>query len=208
MLEGVTIVDPQRIDIRGEVTVGRDVVLDVNVVLQGPVTLGNRVHIAPNNVVAHTTIGDDTNIKPNCVIENARIGARCQVGPYARIRPDSILHDEVHVGNFVEVKNSELARGAKANHLTYLGDASVGERTNIGAGTVTCNYDGVNKWRTEIGKDVFIGSGTMLVAPIQVGDGATIGAGSTVTRNAPAGKLTLERAKQLTLEDWQRPVKE
>jgi bifunctional UDP-N-acetylglucosamine pyrophosphorylase/glucosamine-1-phosphate N-acetyltransferase len=208
MLDGVTIVDPERIDIRGDVKAGRDVVLDINVVLQGPVTLGNRVHVAPNNVVTHSTIGDDTHIKPNCVIEHARIGARCQVGPYARIRPDSILHDEVHVGNFVEVKNSELARGAKANHLTYLGDASVGERTNIGAGTVTCNYDGVNKWRTGIGKDVFIGSGTMLVAPIQVGDGATIGAGSTVTRNAPAGKLTLERAKQLTLENWQRPVKE
>ncbi|HTP38339.1 MAG TPA: bifunctional UDP-N-acetylglucosamine diphosphorylase/glucosamine-1-phosphate N-acetyltransferase GlmU [Steroidobacteraceae bacterium] len=207
MLAGVTIIDPARLDIRGEVNVGRDVVLDVNVVLQGPVTLGDRVRIGPNNVISDASIGADTNIKPNCVIERARIGARCEIGPYSRVRPDSTLHDEVHLGNFVEVKNSELARGAKANHLTYLGDSSVGERTNIGAGTITCNYDGANKWRTEIGNDVFVGSGSMLVAPIQIGDGATIGAGSTVTRSAPAGKLTLARSRQLTLENWQRPRK-
>jgi bifunctional UDP-N-acetylglucosamine pyrophosphorylase/glucosamine-1-phosphate N-acetyltransferase len=141
------------------------------------------------------------------VIDGASVGANCRVGPFARLRPGARLHDEVHVGNFVEVKASELKRGAKANHLTYLGDATVGEKANVGAGTVTCNYDGVNKFRTEIGAGAFIGSGSMLVAPVTIGAGATIGAGSTITRDAPEGKLTLERSKQATIEGWKRPQK-
>ena len=146
-------------------------------------------------------------IHANCVIERASVGPRCVVGPFARLRPDALLREDVHVGNFVEVKKSELKRGAKANHLTYLGDATIGEKVNVGAGTITCNYDGVNKWRTEIGAGAFIGSGTMLVAPVKVGAGATIGAGSTITRDTPDDRLTLERSKQVTIESWKRPQK-
>jgi len=207
MLEGVTIVDPARFDARGPVSAGRDVLIDVNVVLEGTVKLGDRVHIGPNVVIRDSEIGDDAVIHANCVIERATVGARSIVGPFARLRPDAKLHEEVHVGNFVEIKKSELGRGAKANHLTYIGDASVGEKVNVGAGTITCNYDGVNKWRTEIGAGAFIGSGTMLVAPVKVGVGATIGAGSTITKDAPDDKLTLERSKQLTLPAWKRPQK-
>ena len=207
MLEGVTIVDPARFDARGPVSVGRDVHVDVNVVLEGTVKLGNRVHIGPNVVIRDSEIGDDVEIHANCVLDRAIVGARSIVGPFARLRPDARLHEDVHIGNFVEVKKAELLRGAKANHLTYLGDATVGEKVNIGAGTITCNYDGANKWRTEIGAGAFIGSGTMLVAPVRIGAGATIGAGSTITKDAPADKLTLERSKQLTLDSWQRPVK-
>jgi bifunctional UDP-N-acetylglucosamine pyrophosphorylase/glucosamine-1-phosphate N-acetyltransferase len=207
MLQGVTIVDPMRFDARGPVEVGRDVVIDVNVVLEGTVRIGDRVRIGPNVFVRDCDIGDDVEILPNCVLDRARIGARAIVGPFARLRPDAVLGEEVHVGNFVEVKKSELKRGAKANHLTYLGDATIGEKVNVGAGTITCNYDGVNKWRTEIGDGAFIGSGTMLVAPVKVGAEATIGAGSTITRDAPDGKLTLERSKQLTVDSWKRPAK-
>jgi len=207
MLEGVTIVDPARFDARGPVSVGRDVHVDVNVVFEGTVKLGNRVRIGPNVVIRDSEIGDDVEIHANCVLDRAIVGARSIVGPFARLRPDARLHEDVHVGNFVEVKKAELLRGAKANHLTYLGDATVGEKVNIGAGTITCNYDGANKWRTEIGAGAFIGSGTMLVAPVRIGAGATIGAGSTITKDAPADKLTLERSKQLTLDSWQRPVK-
>jgi bifunctional UDP-N-acetylglucosamine pyrophosphorylase/glucosamine-1-phosphate N-acetyltransferase len=207
MLAGATIVDPARFDARGPVTVGRDVFIDVNVVFEGTVKLGDRVRVGPNVVIRDAEIGDDAVIHPNCVIERAVVGPRCLVGPFARLRPEARLHEDVHVGNFVEVKKSELKRGAKANHLTYLGDATVGEKVNVGAGTVTCNYDGVNKWRTEIGAGAFIGSGTMLVAPVKVGAGATIGAGSTITRDTPDEKLTLERSKQVTIEGWQRPVK-
>jgi len=208
MLDGVTIVDPERFDARGEVTIGRDVTIDVNVVLEGAVRIGDRVRIGPNVYVRNCEIGDDVEILPNCVLDGARIGARAIVGPFARLRPDAVLGEEVHVGNFVEVKKAELKRGAKANHLTYLGDATVGARVNVGAGTITCNYDGANKWHTEIGEGAFIGSGTMLVAPVSVGAGATIGAGSTITRDAPEGKLTLERSKQATIEGWKRPVKQ
>ena len=208
MLDGVTIVDPERFDARGEVTVGRDVTIDVNVVLEGAVRIGDRVRVGPNVYVRNCEIGDDVEILPNCVLDGARIGARAIVGPFARLRPDAVLGEEVHVGNFVEVKKAELKRGAKANHLTYLGDATVGARVNVGAGTITCNYDGANKWHTEIGEGAFIGSGTMLVAPVTVGAGATIGAGSTITRDAPEGKLTLERSKQATIEGWKRPVKQ
>jgi bifunctional UDP-N-acetylglucosamine pyrophosphorylase/glucosamine-1-phosphate N-acetyltransferase len=208
MLQGVTLVDPARFDARGPLTVGRDVHLDVNVVFEGVVKLGDRVRVGPNVVIRDSEIGDDTVVFPNCVIDRASIGANCNIGPFARFRPSSSLAQGVHVGNFVEVKNSILGAGAKANHLTYLGDATVGERVNVGAGTVTCNYDGVNKWRTEIGAGAFIGSGAMLVAPVKIGAGATIGAGSTITKDAPDDKLTLERSKQLTLESWQRPVKQ
>jgi bifunctional UDP-N-acetylglucosamine pyrophosphorylase/glucosamine-1-phosphate N-acetyltransferase len=207
MLQGVTIVDPARFDARGPVTVGRDVHIDVNVVLEGTVKLGNRVRIGPNVLIRDCEIGDDAEIHANCVLDRARVGARAIVGPYARLRPDAVLHEEVHVGNFVEVKKSELHKGAKANHLTYLGDATVGEKVNVGAGTITCNYDGVNKFRTEIGAGAFIGSGSMLVAPVKIGANATIGAGSTVTKDAPDDKLTLERSKQVTIDGWKRPTK-
>ena len=208
MLQGVTLVDPARFDARGPVVVGRDVYIDVNVVFEGSVRLGDRVRIGPNVVISDCEIADDAVIHANCVLDRATVGARAIVGPYARLRPDAVLHEDVHVGNFVEVKKSELRRGAKANHLTYLGDTTVGEKVNVGAGTITCNYDGVNKWRTEIGDGAFIGSGTMLVAPVKIGADATIGAGSTITKDAPEGKLTLERSKQLTLEAWKRPVKQ
>ena len=208
MLQGVTLVDPARFDARGPVTAGRDVHIDVNVVLEGKVSLGNRVRIGPNVLIRDSVIDDDAEIHANCVLDKARVGARAVVGPYARLRPHAVLHEEVHVGNFVEVKKSELHRGAKANHLTYLGDATVGEKVNVGAGTITCNYDGVNKFRTEIGAGAFIGSGSMLVAPVKIGAGATIGAGSTITKDAPDDKLTLERSKQLTLDGWKRPVKQ
>jgi bifunctional UDP-N-acetylglucosamine pyrophosphorylase/glucosamine-1-phosphate N-acetyltransferase len=207
MLEGVTIVDPARFDARGPVSVGRDVHIDVNVVFEGNVKLGDRVRIGPNVVIRECEIGDDTVIFPNCVLDRARIGSGCNIGPFARFRPSSELEAGVHIGNFVEVKNSVVRAGAKANHLTYLGDATVGEKVNVGAGTITCNYDGVNKWRTEIGAGAFIGSGTMLVAPVKVGAGATIGAGSTITKDAPDEKLTLERSKQVTIDSWQRPTK-
>jgi bifunctional UDP-N-acetylglucosamine pyrophosphorylase/glucosamine-1-phosphate N-acetyltransferase len=207
MLAGATIVDPARFDARGPVSVGRDVVIDVNVVFEGSVTLGDRVRIGPNVVIRDAEIGDDTVIFANCVIDRAVIGRKCNIGPFARFRPSSNLADDVHIGNFVEVKNSSLAQGSKANHLTYLGDTTVGRKVNVGAGTVTCNYDGANKWRTEIGDGAFIGSGAMLVAPVRIGAGATIGAGSTITRDTPEGKLTIERAKQVTIDSWKRPTK-
>ena len=207
MRAGATLADPQRFDARGPVSVGRDVFIDVNVVLEGKVTLGDRVRIGPNVWLRNVEIGPDTTVFPNCVIDDAVIGASCNIGPFARFRPSSKLAAGVHIGNFVEVKNSVIGPGSKANHLTYLGDTTIGTKTNVGAGTVTCNYDGANKFRTEIGDRAFIGSGTMLVAPVKVGDGATIGAGSTITRDAPADKLTLERSKQVTIENWKRPQK-
>jgi bifunctional UDP-N-acetylglucosamine pyrophosphorylase/glucosamine-1-phosphate N-acetyltransferase len=207
MTAGVTLADPARFDARGPVTTGRDVQIDVNVVLAGNVVLGDRVTVGPNVCITDSRIGDDTTVFANSVIERADVGRNCRIGPFARLRPEALLRDDVHVGNFVEVKKSELRRGAKANHLTYLGDATVGEQANVGAGTVTCNYDGVNKSRTEIGDRAFIGSGTMLVAPVRIGDGATIGAGSTITRDAPPDKLTLERSRQLTVDGWKRPEK-
>ncbi len=207
MLAGVTVADPARLDVRGKAAVGSDVYLDVNVVLVGNVKLGNRVKIGPNCYIRDAEIGDDTELFPNCVIDTAVIGPGCRIGPFARLRPGTTLQREVHIGNFVEVKKSEIGAGSKANHLTYLGDAVVGEKVNVGAGTITCNYDGANKSVTVIGDGAFIGSGTMLVAPLQVGANATIGAGSTITREAPADKLTLERSQQVTVEGWQRPAK-
>ena len=208
MLQGVTLADPVRFDARGPVTVGRDVYIDINVVLEGTVRIGSRVRIGPNVVIKDATIGDDTVVFPNCVIDKATIGAHCNIGPFARFRPTSTLDAGVHIGNFVEVKNSNLGPGSKANHLAYVGDADIGSRVNVGAGTITCNYDGANKWRTRIGDGAFIGSGAMLVAPVTIGAGATIGAGSTITKDAPDDKLTLERSKQLTLDGWKRPVKQ
>ncbi len=207
MEAGATLADPARIDIRGEVSVGRDVFLDVNVVLEGRVTLGDRVRIGPNCGLRDVMIGADTQVHANSVLEEASVGEDCRIGPFARLRPGARLHARVHVGNFVEVKNSELGEGSKANHLTYLGDATVGREVNVGAGTITCNYDGQNKWPTVIGDRAFIGSGAMLVAPVRIGTGATIGAGSTVTVSTPAGQLALTRAKQVTVEGWQRPAK-
>jgi len=207
MRAGVTVVDPARLDVRGEVRCGRDVLLDVNVILEGTVTLGDRVRIGPNNVLRNCEIGDDTEIVGNCYLDGLVAGARCSIGPFTRVRRGAKLADEVHIGNFVELKNSEIGAGSKANHLSYVGDTTVGSKVNVGAGTVTCNYDGVNKFRTEIGDGAFIGSGTMLVAPVSVGARATIGAGSTITKPAPADKLTVERSRQVTVENWKRPEK-
>jgi bifunctional UDP-N-acetylglucosamine pyrophosphorylase/glucosamine-1-phosphate N-acetyltransferase len=207
MLAGATIIDPARVDIRGEVTVGRDVVIDVNTVFVGKVELGDRVRIGPNNYLRDCRIEADTEIHPNCVIDRTTIGPRNSIGPFARLRPGSHLHEEVHIGNFVEVKNTEIGAGSKANHLTYLGDATLGRKVNIGAGTVTVNYDGANKWRTEIGDGAFVGSGSMLVAPVKIGENANTAAGSTITKDAPPGKLTIARARQVTIENWKRPQK-
>lgn len=207
MLEGVTLADPARIDIRGNVSVGRDVFIDVNAVLVGDVVLGDRVRIGPNCYLKDCRIDADTELHPNCVIDRAHVGPHCSVGPFARLRPEAVLHEHVHIGNFVEVKKSEIGPRSKANHLTYIGDATVGRDVNIGAGTVTVNYDGANKWRTEIGDGAFVGSGSMLVAPVKVGANANTGAGSTITRDAPEGKLTLGRARQVTIEGWTRPQK-
>jgi len=207
MQRGVTIVDPARVDIRGEVSCGRDVLLEVNVILEGTVRLGDRVKVGPGCVLRDCDVGADTEIRAHSILEGAVTGLRCIVGPFARLRPGTRLADEVHVGNFVEVKNSEVGEGSKANHLSYVGDTTIGRKVNVGAGTVTCNYDGVHKHRTEIGDGAFIGSGTMLVAPVSVGADATIGAGSTITKPAPAGKLTVERSRQQTIENWKRPEK-
>lgn len=208
MLGGATVADPARLDVRGNLTHGTDVFVDVNVVFEGNVKLGDRVRIRPNCVIRDTEIGDDTEILPNCVIDGAVIGPSCVIGPFARLRPTATLAAGVHVGNFVEVKNSKMGETSKANHLAYVGDAEVGNRVNIGAGTIVANYDGVNKHRTNIGDDVHTGSNSVLVAPITVGAGATIAAGSTVVREVPAGKLTVARARQATIEDWKRPTKQ
>jgi len=207
MQQGVTLRDPARFDVRGELSCGRDVVIDVNVIFEGKVVLGDRVQVGPNNVLRDSTVGSDTIIHPNCVIEQADIGADCRIGPFARLRPETKLAAHVHVGNFVEVKKSDVGEGSKMNHLSYIGDTSIGSGVNIGAGTITCNYDGANKHRTVIGDNVFVGSNTALVAPVTVGAGATIGAGSVITKEAPAGELTLTRVPQVTKPGWKRPVK-
>ncbi|MDY0066560.1 MAG: bifunctional UDP-N-acetylglucosamine diphosphorylase/glucosamine-1-phosphate N-acetyltransferase GlmU [Steroidobacteraceae bacterium] len=207
MLAGVTLADPTRIDVRGRVTAGRDVFIDVNVLLVGEVVLGDRVRIGPNCYLRDCRIETDAELHPNCVIDRSVVGPRNSIGPFARLRPESMLHEDVHIGNFVEVKKSEIGAGSKANHLTYLGDATIGRKVNVGAGTVTVNYDGANKWRTEIGDGAFIGSGSMLVAPLKIGANANTGAGSTITKDAPEGKLTVGRARQVTIEGWKRPQK-
>jgi len=207
MAQGVTLADPARIDVRGELSCGRDVEIDVGCIFEGKVTLGDRVHIGAYTVIRNALVAQDTLIAPYSHIDSSEVGANCHIGPYARLRPGSKLHDDAHVGNFVEIKNSEIGKGSKANHLSYIGDSTVGSRVNIGAGTITCNYDGANKFRTVIEDDAFIGSDTQLVAPVTVGKGATIGAGSTITKDVPAGELTLSRSKQMTIVGWQRPVK-
>ncbi len=207
LAHGVTLRDPARLDVRGQLTVGQDVTLDINVVCEGKVVIDNNVAVGPNCYLRDVTIGTGTVIQANSVIEEAEIAAGCRVGPFARIRPGTRLAAEVHIGNFVEIKKAAVAQGSKINHLSYVGDATVGARVNIGAGTITCNYDGANKHQTVIEDDVFVGSDTQLVAPVTVGAGATIGAGSTITKDAPAGELTLSRVAQQTRKAWKRPVK-
>jgi bifunctional UDP-N-acetylglucosamine pyrophosphorylase/glucosamine-1-phosphate N-acetyltransferase len=208
MRAGATLADPARIDVRGTLTVERDVFIDVNTVFSGRVVLGANVRIGPNCVLRDMTIAAGTEVYANCVLEEATVDENCRIGPFARLRPGTHLARDVHVGNFVEVKNSEIGVGSKANHLTYIGDARVGSGVNVGAGTITCNYDGANKWQTVIEDGVFVGSGSMLVAPVTIGAQATIGAGSTITQSAPPGKLTLARGRQVTIEKWERPRKQ
>jgi bifunctional UDP-N-acetylglucosamine pyrophosphorylase/glucosamine-1-phosphate N-acetyltransferase len=207
MLAGATLADPTRIDIRGDVQVGRDVFIDVNAVLIGKVHLAAGVKVGPNCVIADSKVGEGTEIFANSVIDHAIVAQHCRIGPFARLRPGTVMHREVHIGNFVEVKNTEIGAGSKANHLTYLGDSRVGKGVNVGAGSVTVNYDGANKWPTLIEDGASIGSGSMLVAPVRIGVGATIGAGSTITASTPNDKLTLERSKQVTIDAWERPAK-
>ena len=207
MLAGVRLADPARLDVRGTLTHGADVFLDVNVVLEGRVVLGDGVRVGPGCLIRNSEIGAGTEVFAHCVIDQALIGTECSIGPFARLRPSSTLSKGVHIGNFVEVKNSRLGDGSKANHLAYVGDAELGARVNIGAGTIIANYDGANKHRTVIEDEVHTGSNSVLVAPIVVGAGATIAAGSTVTRAVPAGKLTVARASQTTVEGWRRPTR-
>jgi len=204
---GVTLADPARIDIRGELRCGRDVSIDVNCVFEGDVTLGDGVSIGPNCVLKNVSLAAGVQVAAFSHLDGAQVGADARIGPFARLRPGARLAEDVHIGNFVEIKNSALSAGAKVNHLSYVGDADVGAKVNVGAGTITCNYDGVNKFRTTIEAGAFIGSGTMLVAPVTVGAGATIGAGSVISKDAPAEQLTVARAKQLSLSGWQRPLK-
>ncbi|HOP15733.1 MAG TPA: bifunctional UDP-N-acetylglucosamine diphosphorylase/glucosamine-1-phosphate N-acetyltransferase GlmU [Gammaproteobacteria bacterium] len=206
MHDGVTLRDPARIDIRGSVEYGRDVEIDFNVLLEGRVVIGDNVRIGANCVLRDATIASDVEILDNCVIEQASIGPGSRIGPFARLRPGARLTGGAHVGNFVEIKKSVIGQGSKVNHLSYIGDTDIGAGVNVGAGTITCNYDGANKHRTVIGDSAFIGSNSALVAPVTIGAGATIGAGSVVTRDAPAEQLTLTRAKQVSL-NWQRPTK-
>ncbi len=207
MDKGVTLLDPARIDIRGKLTCGRDCEIDVNCVFEGDVVLADRVRIGPNCILRDVNVASGTRIEAFCHLDDAQIGANCRIGPYARLRPGTFLAKEVHIGNFVEVKASNIGEGSKANHLSYVGDSDVGRNVNVGAGTITCNYDGVNKHRTVIEDDVFIGSDTQLVAPVRVGKGATIGAGTTLTQDAAAGRLTLSRPRQTTIANWLRPEK-
>src|SRR5574338_1559002 len=207
MEAGVTLIDPARIDVRGELICGRDVEIDVNCVFEGRVELADGVRIGANSIVRNARLGAGTRVAPFSHIEDTEMGASCVIGPYARTRPGTVLADDVHLGNFVEVKNSRIAAHSKANHLAYVGDAEVGSRVNIGAGTITCNYDGANKYLTVIEDDVFIGSDTQLVAPVRVGRGATLGAGTTLTKDAPPEQLTVSRARQLAIPGWKRPVK-
>ncbi|MBU0807008.1 MAG: bifunctional UDP-N-acetylglucosamine diphosphorylase/glucosamine-1-phosphate N-acetyltransferase GlmU [Gammaproteobacteria bacterium] len=207
MLQGVTLIDPARFDLRGEVTVGRDVTIDINVILEGQVVIEDGVQIGPNCVIKNSTLRKGAIVKANSHLEGAEVGEGADCGPFARLRPGSVLGAKAHVGNFVELKNATLGEGAKAGHLSYLGDAEIGARTNIGAGTITCNYDGANKFKTVLGEDVFIGSNSALVAPVTLGDRATTGAGSVITSDVPDNTLAVGRAKQRNIEGWKRPTK-
>ncbi|MGG4578163.1 bifunctional UDP-N-acetylglucosamine diphosphorylase/glucosamine-1-phosphate N-acetyltransferase GlmU [Alcaligenes sp. Me129] len=205
--KGVTLADPARFDLRGTLECGRDVFIDVGCVFEGKVVLQDGVRVGPHSVLRDVTIGAGTQIEAFSHLQQAQVGEEARIGPYARLRPGAVLANHTHVGNFVEIKNTQLGEGSKANHLAYIGDADVGQRVNIGAGTITCNYDGVNKFRTVIGDDAFIGSDTQLVAPVTVGRGATIGAGTTLVRNAPDDQLTLSRSEQRSVSGWKRPVR-
>ena len=207
MAQGVTLRDPARFDVRGEVTVGRDVLIDINVILEGRVVIEDDVQIGPNCVIRNSTLRKGVIIKANSHIDGAVLGEGSDAGPFARLRPGSVLEARAHVGNFVELKNARLGVGAKAGHLTYLGDAEIGARTNIGAGTITCNYDGANKFKTVLGEDVFIGSNNSLVAPVDICAGATTAAGSTINQNVEAGQLAVARARQRNIDGWKRPEK-
>lgn len=207
MAQGVTLRDPTRFDVRGEVTVGRDILIDINVILEGKVVIEDDVVIGPNCVIKDSTLRKGVVIKANSHIEGAILGEGSDAGPFARLRPGTVLEARAHVGNFVELKNAHLGEGAKAGHLTYLGDAEIGARTNIGAGTITCNYDGANKWKTVLGEDVFIGSNNSLVAPVDISSGATTAAGSTITQNVDNAQLAVGRARQKNIDGWKRPEK-
>lgn len=207
MLSGVTLMDPARIDVRGDVEIGADTIVDVNVIFEGNVKIGKRCKIGANTIIKNATIEDDVEIRSHCIIEDSIIAKQTTIGPFARLRPGTILKSKSHVGNFVEIKNSEIGEGSKVNHLSYIGDSIVGMNVNVGAGVITCNYDGANKHQTIIKDYAFIGSNSQLIAPVMIGEGATIGAGSTITRNAPAHQLTLTRASQKSIENWQRPKK-
>ena len=207
MIAGATLLDPKRFDCRGNLTVGNDVIIDINCVFEGNVLLGDGVKIEANCVIKNTTIGSGSVLKANTLCEDAVIGNDCDLGPFARVRPGTVMANNTKLGNFVETKNVFIGEGSKVNHLTYIGDAKIGTSVNIGAGTITCNYDGVNKHKTEIHDDAFIGSNSSLVAPIVIGKGATVGAGSTITSNVPDANLSVTRAKQRNLSDWKRPEK-
>ena len=207
MVQGATLADPKRFDLRGSLKVGRDVFIDVNAVFAGDVELGNRVSIGPNAVISNSVLGDDCIVREHCVMDGVITGTECEIGPFARLRPGTELDKQVKVGNFVEVKASTVGAGSKMNHLSYVGDSQVGENVNIGAGTITCNYDGTSKHRTTIGNRVFIGSGAMLVAPLEIADGATIAAGSTITKNVPEEMLAVARSRQSVIKGWKRPKK-
>ncbi len=207
MQHGVGLIDPARFDLRGELEIGRDNVMDINVVIEGRVKLGNNVSVGANCYLKDTVIGDNVEILPNSMLDNAVVGNGCRIGPFARIRPDTTLNDNVHIGNFVELKKATIGQGSKINHLSYIGDTHVGEETNIGAGTITCNYDGANKHQTVIGDNVFVGSDVQLIAPVTVGSGSTIAAGTTVSRNVKNNALAITRPEQREIPDWKRPVK-
>ena len=207
LADGVGLADPNRIDIRGKLTAGRNCFIDINTIFEENVALGDNVVIGPNVLIRNSIISDECTIKANSIVDNAQLSSKCIIGPFAHIRPDTKLHTGSKIGNFVEIKNSEIGQASKANHLSYIGDSKVGRNVNIGAGVITCNYDGVNKHRTIIGDEAFIGSDCQLIAPVEIGAGATIGAGSTISKNAPAGKLSLSRSKQIHIDNWQRPVK-
>lgn len=207
MTEGATLADPNRIDVRGELNIGTDIELDINVIFEGEVTLGSNVKIGPNCVIKDATIGDGTVIKANSHIDGATIANNCDIGPYARLRPGTNLSNQAKIGNFVETKKSHIGEGSKVNHLSYIGDANIGASVNVGAGTITCNYDGVNKFKTELGDGVFIGSNSSLVAPVNIEAGATVGAGSTITSDVKAEQLAVGRGKQKNIDGWKRPVK-
>ena len=208
MLAGVTLLDPNRFDIRGMIEHGKDVTIDVNVILEGSVKLGNNVKIGAGCVLKNVVIGDNVEVKPYSVLEDSVVGAKSAIGPFSRLRPGAELAEEAHVGNFVEIKKATVGKGSKVNHLTYIGDAEIGSNVNVGAGVITCNYDGANKFKTVIGDDVFVGSDSQLVAPVEIAKGATIGAGATITKNVGEGELVITRVAQKHIQGWKRPTKQ